>query len=254
MVKVMMEHQCLMQKKSNNWTTHLHVLAPTGTAAFNVNGTTIHSGLGIPVLDQDKDKHYFLPKMNDMALQDARSKWRTTLYLFVDEISMVPYYLWNFMHWRCKAIKCYKGHEHPFGGLSVIAMGDMCQLPPVNGTYIFQNDRHLLGAQSSFHLWRHVMKPIELGEKQRAKNDPRFLQFCRNIRKGELSSADEEYIRQRVVAPTDDWDTVLTLYPYRKSVKYHNLLALCHKNDIAINPIKAEIADIQQQTTGDFLC
>ena len=92
------------------------LLAPTGVAAININGTTIHSGLGINV----GGKLYPLSEQHRAALRNKLSEVRL---IIIDEISMVSSVLFFQVNQRLTEIFRYSGKE-PFAGLPVIVCGD----------------------------------------------------------------------------------------------------------------------------------
>lgn len=99
--------------------------APTGAAAFNINGLTIHSALGIfKTLSAD---HAIL---SEDKINSLRSKLENLQILVIDEISMVNKRLLFFVHERMRQIKKMP-ESCAFGGVSIIAVGDFYQLPPV---------------------------------------------------------------------------------------------------------------------------
>jgi hypothetical protein len=65
------------------------VLAPTGVAAYNANGATIHCDLALPI-DQNRNKSGFvMPPLSGERLLNMRKSWRNVWIVFIDEISMV---------------------------------------------------------------------------------------------------------------------------------------------------------------------
>ena len=103
------------------------VLAPTGKAALEVNGRTIHRYAG------------WVPRSLGQSLAILESKargkkvfkrLRETDVLIIDEISMVANHVFERLN---HIMKSARGSEKPFGGVQIIVTGDFCQLPPVNG-------------------------------------------------------------------------------------------------------------------------
>ena len=103
------------------------IITPTGRAALEVNGRTLHDYAG------------WVPHSCNQPLrileQNARGKtvWKrlkATDVLIIDEISMVANHV--FERLNC-IMKSARNSKKPFGGVQIIVTGDFCQLPPVNG-------------------------------------------------------------------------------------------------------------------------
>ncbi|MFZ2619365.1 MAG: PIF1 family ATP-dependent DNA helicase [Alphaproteobacteria bacterium] len=96
------------------------ILAPTGMAALNVGGQTIHSFFGLkPQLQVGAP----LPKPRNKKVFESLD------VLIIDEISMVRADVFDMMD---RVLRHYgKSKKLPFGGVQVVLMGDLCQLPPV---------------------------------------------------------------------------------------------------------------------------
>ena len=77
----------------------------------------------------------------------------------IDEISMVSYQILKSVH-SCLC-EIY-GDDEIFGGLNVIAVGDLYQLSPVNGSHVFSKKPDRSSGRLSSHLWRYFFKVIEL--------------------------------------------------------------------------------------------
>ena len=141
------------------------LLAPTGVAAQNIDGKTIHSALRICQTDES---HMTL------AFQDSEllTELSAIQFIIVDEISMVPAALLDFMSNTFARIQC---NNIPFGNVPTLAVGDLYQLPPVHGSAVFH-------AAS----WK-VFHPLFLTESQRQASDPTFYALLNEVRTGKIS-------------------------------------------------------------------
>ena len=109
--------------------------APTGVAAFNINGATLHSSLLLPVVNQSYGKTCDVPLPRGEQLAALQSFWRHVDVLVVDEMGFVSKETLERMdsHLRLARDMSYIC----FGGLHVIFMGDLYQLPPPGGGNAF---------------------------------------------------------------------------------------------------------------------
>src|SRR5215471_18389348 len=94
------------------------VLAPTGSAAALLSGSTYHSVLGI----NDKISN------NPKAFANIQSRLRGVDYIFFDEVSMLSCH--DLYKISAQLAKAFNLHEVPFGGINIIFAGDFAQLPP----------------------------------------------------------------------------------------------------------------------------
>src|SRR5688572_6011478 len=101
------------------------VLAPTGVAAFNIDGITIHSGLSIPIVNDTKRFD-----INGKRLMQLQNKLKDISYIIIDEKSMVGRRMLALIDMRLRQAFPENKNE-PFGGRSIIIFGDFGQLPPV---------------------------------------------------------------------------------------------------------------------------
>ena len=109
------------------------LLAPTGKAAFNIKGNTIHTALAIPASQSLRNyKPLDLSRLNTLRCQLGSVK-----LIFLDEISMVGNAMLSTQ--INNRLKDLKECALPFGGVSIIAIGDLFQLPPVMDRYIFKD-------------------------------------------------------------------------------------------------------------------
>lgn len=143
----------------------------TGLASFNVNGRTLHSLFGInPRISSSRR----MEPLGEKRLLEYQKLFEHTKSLIIDEISMVSAKLWSCVSQRLQQIKACK---EPFGGISVLAVGDLNQLPPVQGKYVFMEDSD--NAYDSLNidsLWSGF-KLFELTEQMRQKNDKEYAEI-----------------------------------------------------------------------------
>ena len=187
-------------------------LGPTGISTVTISGTTIHSGLKIPVNS--------FKSLTDKQRTLLRNK---LIHVQLDEISMVSSKLLLDIHKRLNEIFGV-ANERPFAGKSIVVCGDLYQLPPVMAKPVFSTEGSLINV---FKLW-HNFKLAELDETMRQKGDTAFIDLLNEIRVGELSSENEMVLKSRIIRLEDSnypWNA-LHLYAENESVNVHNLKML----------------------------
>lgn len=154
------------------------VLAPTNLAASLYNGArTLHSFF-YGAFD-DLDEGYQNPNnLSDLKVAGLRLRLKTIRLLVIDEISMVRSDLFEMMHQICqKAL----GNDKPFGGIPLVLVGDMFQLPPiVSDDAVFEYLKKEYGGIYFFnsHVIQNNLQSIklfELTKSYRQANDPSFV-------------------------------------------------------------------------------
>uniref|UniRef100_A0A8C9XK73 ATP-dependent DNA helicase n=1 Tax=Sander lucioperca TaxID=283035 RepID=A0A8C9XK73_SANLU len=194
----------------------------TGTAAFNISGSTLHSLLKLP--------RSLKPPFQGLGnnLDEVRSELLNAEILIIDEVSMVSKPLFAYVDARLKQIK---GSQRPFGGMSVIAVGDFFQLPPVR-----QSKALCVYDPCEIDLWQEHFQMITLTEIMRQKDDVAFAEMLNRIRvkekSEELSEADRALLSQAVTEPELCPTDVLHIFATNKQVDSHNsaMLALLHSH------------------------
>lgn len=154
------------------------VVAPTGVAALNAGGQTIHKFFGIP------------PRIVNLDDIRPRSRLGSILrnidLIVIDEISMVRSDLLDVID---RTLRVHLAPDQPFGGMRILLVGDFLQLPPI----VEEHDAAILehrgykvaqafGAKSIRDL--RNLKMIELSTVYR-QSDPEFLELLHNVRTGE---------------------------------------------------------------------
>jgi len=149
------------------------IAAPTGIAALTVAGVTIHRLCKFPpawILDSDikKDPKSVIPKINIIIL---------------DEISMVNANLLDALDKFCKV---HRKNKKPFGGLVVIMVGDLFQLPPIvtkTTESLFRREYDSPKFFSAHSVLSATPVGVELHSPFRQK-DEHFIKLLRNVREG----------------------------------------------------------------------
>ncbi|MGI8392250.1 ATP-dependent DNA helicase [Leucobacter sp. W1038] len=212
------------------------VCAPTGVAALNVGGQTIHSLLRLPtgvIADHDLDQPAELKKM--LAAIDT---------LVIDEISMVSADLMDAID---RSLRQARGKRHdPFGGVQIIMFGDPYQLPPVpprdphERAYFDDTYRSLWFFDAK--AWADApLAIIELVEVHRQRDD-RFKQILGAVRHGEVTADMAEELNAAGARPAPEG--VITLATTNATVSRINAERLAK---ITGTPLKA-VAEIN----GEF--
>ena len=107
--------------------------APTGSAAFNVGGVTIHCLFQLPIEHEGRETGYWsLPKAAEKVMKTAFCSFKV---LIIDKISMASSLNLAYIHLRLEELF---GVDDWFGASSVLFAGDLLQLQPVNGNPVFE--------------------------------------------------------------------------------------------------------------------
>lgn len=172
------------------------VAAPTGLAALNANGRTLHSLFRLPV-----SRGIIAPDFNlftqDQKTRDA-IKYGLKGPLIIDEISMVRVDMFDFID---RLLRDCKGVNLPFGGIQVILVGDFYQLPPV---VVDEEHRQLkeYGYASPFvfdaHAFKGCFETVVLSEVLRQKGDPKFIKLLDDARVGTVTEKQIETLNKNV--------------------------------------------------------
>src|SRR6185369_6306184 len=175
--KSYMTHQIIQLLKSKN-INHL-LIAPTGVAAQNIGGKTIHSALKI----KQCGSNYQTLSISDETTKTSLRKIRA---IIIDEVSMVSSDLLSFLSNIFASIHT---NMKIFGGIPTLLVGDLAQLPPINGEPIFYSQ-----------VWMRFF-PLFLGRPQRQKTDPEFYDLLQELRFGHLSEKSKNLIMTKANTP-----------------------------------------------------
>lgn len=215
-------------------TTKKHiVLAPTGIAAINAGGSTLHSFFRLPF-------HPLLPNDANLSLhkgriheffkynKDQRKLLKEIELIIIDEISMVRADTIDAID---RILRVYSQNLRlPFGGKQVLLIGDVFQLEPV----VKANDKEILNRayESPFFFSAKVFHQMELVsielQKVYRQNDPHFIRVLDNIRTNQVNAKDLQLLNTRygTIREEEDKQMHITLATRRDTVDRINQLKL----------------------------
>lgn len=203
------------------------ILAPTGIAAINVGGSTLHSFFKLPF-------HPLLPTDSRYSPRNIRDtlKYNTEKInilrevelIIIDEVSMVRADIIDFID---KVLRIYnRNMREPFGGKQLLLVGDIYQLEPV----VREEDRKLLSPfyPDNFFFDAKIFQQMQLVsielKKVYRQTDPVFIDILDHIRTSQIRTTDLALLNKRVGAELNTGDSKLsiTLSTRRDTVDYIN--------------------------------
>ena len=211
------------------------ILAPTGIAAINAGGSTLHSFFKLPfhpLLPNDKQYDWRHLKETLKYTGAQRKLIREVELIIIDEISMVRADIIDFID---KVLRAYTRNPEPFGGKQLLLVGDIYQLEPV----LKDEDRQLLQPfyPSAYFfnakVWQVMpIVSIELRKVYR-QTDDNFIAILDRIRNNTATQADLQSLNSRVETTaqgvstnaqqlTPDTQLTITLAARRDTVDFIN--------------------------------
>lgn len=203
------------------------VLAPTGIAAINAGGSTLHSFFKLPFYPLLPDDPRYSPRKIKDTLkysQATRRLLQEVELIIIDEISMVRADIIDFID---KVLRIYNHNQRePFGGKQMLFVGDVFQLEPV----VKSDERELLGRfyPNPFFFSARVFSQIELVSVELNKvyrqKDNVFVGVLDRIRNNTAGAADLQLLNTRLGYTFDEEDgnLFITLATRRDNVDFIN--------------------------------
>ena len=220
--------ECLLKKM---------VVAPTGVAALNIGGSTINSAFRIgfdtfPVIQESKDPR-FKKLLKNLEL------------LIIDEISMVRAPMLDAIS---ETLQIHRNSSKPFGGIHVLACGDLFQLPPV----VKENEESAIferyGSVYFFSAdnFQAIEKPLffELVSSFRQQDDKEFYNLLNNVRLGKNLESSINMINKTCHNPEFDTESslIITSRKYRAE----------QINDEMLNRIDGPTTAVKSKEQGEL--
>lgn len=227
------------------------VLAPTGIAAINAGGSTLHSFFKLPF-------HPLPPDDPNLSLQKGRihdffkyTKSHRKLLeelelVIIDEISMVRADIIDAVD---RILRVYSRNlREPFGGKQLLLVGDVFQLEPV----VKGDEREILNRfyATPYFFSARVFGQIDLVsielQKVYRQSDPKFIGVLDRIRNNTLAAADLQLLNTRYAAPVErsEQDMYITLATRRDTVD--------HINDRKLAELPGQPITFMGEIDGDF--
>ena len=223
---------CVAQYAKNVSSNFLLKAAPTGTAAFLIGGDTLHSMFKLPLQVSTKKD---ISDLSLETLNELQAIFKNCKILVIDEKSMVGLYMMYQLDKRLKEIKSTNS-DLPFGGISVVLMGDFAQLPPVGDKPMFTRDTKSLSRCQSFGkmLFVYFDKTIIFDEIMRQQGDDQktFREVLDRLADGSFNEEEYNILKQRnlmgdgqitEVERNDFLKNATLLCAYNKDLISHNI-------------------------------
>lgn len=216
-----LKYVCSITKKK-----HI-VLAPTGIAAINAGGSTLHSFFKLPFYPLlPDDPNFSIRKIKDFLKYSSshRKIIKEVELIIIDEISMVRADIIDFID---KVLRIYSRNlREPFGGKQILLVGDVYQLEPV----IKSDEREILNRfyPTPFFFSAKVFNEMELVsielKKVYRQTDPVFINVLDHIRTNTAGAADLQLLNTRYNTriKEEENDMYITLATRRDNVDYIN--------------------------------
>ena len=240
-------------------TTHKNtaVVAPTGIAALNAGGVTIHSLFQLPfggfipdtiaphISNSIKFESKSTLSRHFKMSASKRNVIRNIELLVIDEVSMLRADLLDAIDFMMQSVR---RNKQPFGGAQVLFIGDLLQLPPIIKPEEWEILRKYYRGKFFFHS--HVVQQnpplyIELDKIYR-QTDAEFIDVLNNLRNNTITKADVNILNQFV---NPDFD-------FKKNKGYITLTTHNHKadsiNNEALNELEGAIFKYNAQIVDDF--
>ena len=251
--KTTLLHQIIASTYKN-----IMVAAPTGIAALNAKGVTLHSLFQLPIatfipstavdISLAENMNVLTPKTL-MQRQKMNAYKRRTLrkleLLIIDEVSMLRADTLDMIN---TVLKSVRGSSAPFGGVQVLFIGDLLQLPPVVKPQEWELLQRYYKGIFFFHSKVIEENPplyLEL-EKVYRQSDTNFVKILNHLRNNEISKEDmqalQPYIRPSFRPQHNDGYITLTTHNYKAD----------QINAAAFASIKGKEYHYQAQVKGDF--
>ena len=161
-----------------------------GTAASNIEGQTLHSAFGFPFGNK-----FF--SLSDKTRDIRRAALKNLKLVIIDEISMVKSDMLYMLDLKLQEIK--EMFNIPFGGVGVLVFGDMMQLKPVMGNYIFERpiNPQFRTTHDIEPRWE-MFKSILLEKNHRQGKDKQYADLLNRARVANLTEEDVEVLNSRI--------------------------------------------------------
>lgn len=229
------------------------VLAPTGIAAINVGGATLHSFFKLPFhpLTPDDPNYSTITRLRSfLKYNKEHVKLIKRLELvIIDEISMVRADIIDFVD---RILRVYSGNMRmPFGGKQMLFVGDVFQLEPV----VTRDERDIINRfyESPYFFSAHVFRQMRLVSVELTKvyrqTDNAFIGILDHIRKNQITNADLQLLDMRVDTQLNSGQDVTDNFTITLATRRDVVDEI---NQYNLNDIQAQMFSFKGRIEGDF--
>lgn len=243
----------LLKEIARQTTKNFVIVAPTGVAAINAGGVTLHSQFNLPLtsfipssdwvdLNVVTNRRALVEHMN--FRKDKRKVIQEMELLIVDEVSMVRADILDAVDFVMRTVR---RNSKPFGGVQVMLIGDMHQLPPVVKDHEWSILKNYYASPYFFDavVWKQLhAAEIELKKIYR-QSDERFLRLLNNIRHQQLDEDDYEELKKRYnpdFRANEPGYIVLTTHNNKAN----------SVNESELNKLRTYAYEFEAKVSGDF--
>ena len=210
----------LLRTLVNDITKKTVVLAPTGIAALNVQGATLHSTFGYGnLVDLDIDQI----AADTIRLKSEKKKLLTKVEtIIIDEISMVRSDVFTKID---RILQVLNNSDEPFGGKQMVIFGDLFQLPPIAKKTELQFLIDRFGGRHFFHSPSYDAAGFHLFEltiNHRQKDDVAFFELLNRVREGSANRDDIAILNERADADISAERRITKLFSHKADAERVN--------------------------------
>ncbi len=232
------------------------VVAPTGIAALNAGGVTIHSMFQLPFgafIPDDSTGPFFGDRLKVESRTSLLRHFRMSStrkavlrnmeLLVIDEVSMLRADLLDAVDFMLQRIR---RRSQPFGGVQVLFIGDLLQLPPIVKPEEWQILKKYYS--SPFFFDAHVMRQypplhVELEKVHRQQNED-FIRILNNLRHNRITQEDVRVLNTHHRPDFEDTEGYITLTTHNAEAD--------RRNSEALNELEGQEAVFPPEIVGDF--
>lgn len=219
----------------------IRIACPTAAAAVNLGAVTLHSLYRFPLSD-----FFIFEDLLAVPRKKLKSILSRTDMLVIDEVSMVRPDMLDAVDLLSREAR--GNHLQPFGGLQVLLVGDLAQLPPVikQNAYKVFNEKYGSRQPYFFHAYVYSEADFQHAELEKVyrQNDIELLDKLACLRENRNISEAVNYFNECGPADRDFLKTAVTLTPYRRIADALNARRL--------SEIKSPAVDYKCTATGTF--
>lgn len=207
-----------IKERANNKHKHVVVLSPTGVAAKNAMGVTIHSFLHLPLSPYFPGyKNRDLYKLSTLE----SSIVRMLDMIIIDEISMVRCDLLDMVD---NVLKHYRNSNEAFGGIQIVFFGDLYQLMPVEKAEDNEKLKKYYDSPYFFSSKVYKQKQYPLFELKNVhrQEEMDFVKMLNHVRTGQVTPTELKMLQSRYSPQTKEDDNTILLTTHNYRARRHN--------------------------------